>query len=532
MAEEKETISIKLTNIRHPFDEAPDLIVLVKNVLGAEDVDIVHIRILRRSIDSRQERIDLVYTLLIELAAPGNALKKILARSDVETCTEPQETAPVAITGLTARPVIIGCGPAGLFAALTLIERGVQPILIERGARMAQRVRDVDAFWKSGTLDAESNVFFGEGGAGTFSDGKLTTRIKSPLKDKVLRELVRFGAPEEILYSNKPHLGTDRIRRVISLVVEHLQQRGAEFYFNTRVLDLQVQDGRISGVQAGEQFIAAETVFLATGHSARDIYYLLEQREAQLEAKGFAMGLRIEHPQEFINRQQWGKWSGTAGLGAADYFLSFKDSRTGRGVYTFCMCPGGFVIACSSRQGELVTNGMSAYQRDSSWANAAVVVTVGPDDFSSQQPLAGIALQRQLEEKAFISGNGNFMIPAQAARDFVMGAGGAPAISASSCLPGAAPADLGNLLPEFLHAPLKRALIHFDKKMPGFIDQGTLFGVESRTSSPVRIKRDPHNFHAVGVSGLIPIGEGSGYAGGIMSCAVDGIRAALAFDTA
>ena len=187
---------------------------------------------------------------------------------------------------------------------------------------MAQRVRDVDAFWKSGTLDAESNVFFGEGGAGTFSDGKLTTRIKSPLKDKVLSELVRFGAPEEILYSNKPHLGTDRIRRVISLVVEHLQQRGAEFYFNTRVLDLQVTEGRISGVQAGEQFIAAETVFLATGHSARDIYYLLEQREAQLEAKGFAMGLRIEHPQEFINQQQWGKWSGTAGLGAADYFLS------------------------------------------------------------------------------------------------------------------------------------------------------------------------------------------------------------------
>ena len=199
---------------------------------------------------------------------------------------------------------------------------------------------------------------------------------------------------------------------------------------------------------------------------------MLEQREAQLEAKGFAMGLRIEHPQEFINQQQWGKWSGTAGLGAADYFLSFKDSRTGRGVYTFCMCPGGYVIACSSRQGELVTNGMSAYQRDSSWANAAVVVTVGPDDFSSQQPLAGIELQRQLEEKAFIAGGGNFMIPAQTARDFVEGGKGAQVIPACSCLPGAAPADLGKLLPDFLHEPLKRALIHFDKKMPGFIDAG------------------------------------------------------------
>jgi uncharacterized protein len=530
LAEEKEKISIKLVNIRHPFHEVPDLAVLVRNILGAETVDLLRVRILRCSIDSRQERIDLVYTLLVELAAPGHVIKEIFRISDVEPYQEPQEPAPVKITGLKNRPIIIGSGPAGLFAALTLIERGVKPFLIERGARMAQRVRDVDEFWKSGKLGAESNVLFGEGGAGTFSDGKLTTRIKSPLKDKVLGALVRFGAPEEILYLNKPHLGTDQIRRIISRVVEHLEQRGVEFLFNTRIQEIIVENNRIRGVHAGGGFIATETVFLATGHSSRDIYHLLENSGALLEAKGFAVGLRIEHPQEFINQQQWGKWAGTPGLDAADYFLSYKDSRSGRGVYSFCMCPGGYVIACSSQQGELLTNGMSAYQRDSSWANAALVVTVGPDDFSSLQPLAGIELQRQLEEKAFIAGGKNFMIPAQTAREFVGGGKGAQAVQACSCLPGAVHADLGKLLPDFLHEPLKRALIYFDKKMPGFIDEGMLFGVESRTSSPVRIKRDPDNFHAVSVNGLIPIGEGSGYAGGIMSCAVDGIRAALCFD--
>jgi uncharacterized protein len=532
VAEEKKAIRIRLINIRHPFNEAPDLTVLVKAVLGVEEKDLLQVRILRRSIDSRQERIDCVYTLLVELAVSAGAAEEILKRGDVESYQEPQETVIKAITGLKTIPVIIGCGPAGLFTALTLVERGLRPILIERGARMAQRVRDVDAFWKNGMLDEESNVLFGEGGAGTFSDGKLTTRIKSPLKEKVLRELVRFGAPEEILYVSKPYLGTDRIRLIISRVVEYLEQSSTEFIFNARVCDMKVKDGRVFGVKAGERFIETETVFLATGHSGRDIYHMLENCGVELEAKGFAMGLRIEHPQEFINQQQWGKWAGTPGLDAADYFLSYKDSRSNRGVYSFCMCPGGYVIACSSRQGELVSNGMSPYRRDSAWANAAMVVTVGTDDFSSQQPLAGIALQRQLEEKAFLAGGGTFMLPAQSARDFMMGAGVAGHLPASSCLPGAAPADLGELIPEFLKSPLQRALHHFDMKMPGFIDNGILFGVESRTSSPVRITRDPRTFHAAGVKGLIPIGEGSGYAGGIMSCAVDGIRAALAFDAA
>ena len=246
----KKAIRIRLINIRHPFNEAPDLAVLVKNELGVKDNNLLQVRILRRSIDSRQERIDFVYTLFIELAVPAIAAQQILARGDVEPYREPQKTAIQPIAGIRSRPVIIGCGPAGLFAALTLVERGVKPVLIERGARMAQRVRDVDEFWKSGKLDAESNVLFGEGGAGTFSDGKLTTRIKSTLKDRVLSVLVRFGAPEEILYVSKPHLGTDQIRRIISRVVEHLEQSGVEFMFNTRVQALQVSEGRICGVQA------------------------------------------------------------------------------------------------------------------------------------------------------------------------------------------------------------------------------------------------------------------------------------------
>ena len=532
MAEEKEKIKIKLLNVRHPFNEKPNLTLLVSAALGIAEEEVTSVQIIRRSVDARQERLDIVYTLAIELVAAKQVLNDILKIKDVKI--HQATPAPVAhkIKKNTYDPIIIGCGPAGLFAAMTLIERGAKPIIIERGARMGKRIREVNQFWKNGVLNIESNVLFGEGGAGTFSDGKLTTRIKSPLKEKVLHELVKFGAPEEIRYINKPHLGTDRIRQIISAVVENLGQKGGRFLFETKVQAIEVQDGHIKGIRTQDQFITTETVFLGSGLSARDIYDSLTQQGAVLEAKGFAVGLRIEHPQEFIDRQQWGKWAGTHGLEAADYFLTYQDAASGRGVYTFCMCPGGYVIACSSRQGELLTNGMSAYRRDSSWANAAIVVTVGPDDFIGQQPLAGISLQQHLEENAFAAGGGNYMIPAQTARDFVGGGRGVQNIPACSCLPGAVRADLRKLLPDFLNEPLKQSLMYFDKKMPGFIDEGILFGVESRTSSPVRIKRNAHDFHAVGLRGLIPIGEGSGYAGGIMSSAVDGIRAALAFDKA
>jgi len=530
MAEEKEKIKIKLLNVRHPFNETPDLTLLVSAALGIAEKEVTSVQIIRRSVDARQERLDMVYTLAIELVAAKQVLSDILKKRDVEI--HKPAPAPVAhkIKSNTHDPVIIGCGPAGLFAALTLIERGAKPIIIERGARMGKRIRDVNQFWKNGALNTESNVLFGEGGAGTFSDGKLTTRIKSPLKEKVLHELVKFGAPEEIRYINKPHLGTDRIRHIICAVVESLEQKGVRFLFETKVQTIEVQDGHINGIRTEDQFIKADTVFLGSGLSARDIYDSLKQHGVVLEAKGFAVGLRIEHPQELINRVQWGKWSGTPGLGPADYFLTYTDELSRRGVYTFCMCPGGYVITCSSHHAELTTNGMSAYLRDSPWANAAVVVTIGPEDFNSLDPLSGIEFQRALERKAFSMGGKNFMVPAQPARAFLKGKETAEHSFSCSCLPGAVPADLNELLPEFVSRPLKQGLEHFDKKIPGFIDEGILFGVESRTSSPVRIKRSAHNFHAIGAKGLIPIGEGSGYAGGIMSCAVDGIRAALSFD--
>lgn len=527
----KKKVRVKLINIRHSFNETPDLRCLVGSYLGVAKHDILRVTIIKRSVDARQERLDLVYTVVVELYASPKVLNEILKRTDVSTYDTIPTPRPKRLKkNPTCSPVIIGCGPSGLFAALTLVERGARPIILERGARMAKRIRDVNEFWTHGVLNTESNVLFGEGGAGTFSDGKLTTRIKNPLRQKVLHELVKCGAPEEILFLNKPHLGTDRIRQIICAMVDSLENKGAQFFFETKVHRILFENGRVKAVQTNRDIIKTDTVFLGSGHSARDMYESLKQDGIVLERKGFAVGLRIEHPQEFINKTQWGKWSGTPGLGPADYFLTYTDRESGRGVYTFCMCPGGYVISCSTYQGELTTNGMSYYRRDSPWANAAVVVTIAATDFKAQDPLAGLAFQRALEHKAFIMGGKQFKIPAQRARDFLKRGKTKIDSAACSCLPGAMPADLNELLPEFINQPLKQALEHFNQKIAGFIDEGTLFGVETRTSSSVRIKRHAHNFQAIGVKGLIPMGEGAGYAGGIMSCAVDGIRAALSFD--
>ncbi len=330
-------IRIKLLNLRHAFTDSPDLRYLVSTVLGVAHQDVISVKILKRSVDARQERFDLVYTVAVELEASQHVLNEILQRDDVSIFHTAPTYRPQTLKNYTSKPVIIGCGPSGLFAALTLIERGAQPIICERGARMAKRIGEVNAFWIHGALNPESNVLFGEGGAGTFSDGKLTTRIKSPLRQKVLRELVKYGAPEEILYINKPHLGTDRIRRIISAMVDDLQKKGALFFFETRVHRILFQNGRVTAVQTNENIIKTDTVFLGSGHSARDVYETLRQDGIALEAKSFAVGLRIEHPQEFINKNQWGKWFGIPQLGAADYFFTYTDRESGRGVYTFCM---------------------------------------------------------------------------------------------------------------------------------------------------------------------------------------------------
>jgi len=413
-----------------------------------------------------------------------------------------------------------------------LLDRGARPIIIERGERIAHRVCAVEAFWSRGSLNSESNVLYGEGGAGTFSDGKLTTRIKSSLKREVLKALAEYGAPSEILYLSKPHVGTDLLRKIIPCMVDDLKCRGADFIFNTALRDIQIDQGQVRAVTAGSERHKTRHLFLAAGHSARDVYMLLHAKGVRLEAKGFAVGLRIEHPQELINARQFGLRGTSLAPCPADYFLTFSDQQSRRGVYTFCMCPGGVVIGCASASGQLCTNGMSAHQRDSGWSNAAVVVTVLKEDFCGAHQLAGVEFQERLENRAFQLGGGCYHAPAQRAVDFVSGKASQASGPSIVCTyrPGITEANLSGLLPESIHGALCRALRAFDRRMPGFVSEGVLVGVETRSSSPVRIVRDAGSFQALGVRGLIPIGEGSGYAGGIMSSAVDGMRAALSFD--
>lgn len=531
MAEGPERLTVRIINIRQPADRKTGLGTLLAAALGIAETCLSDIRILRRALDARQERVDFVYTVAATVAADRAALLAMLARPGVTEHHEQALPAFLKISGLKDRPVVVGSGPAGLFAALTLIERGSPPIVIERGERIKERAVAVDLFWRQGLLNPESNALYGEGGAGTFSDGKLTTRTKSPLKEKVFKTLIEWGADPSIAFDSKPHIGTDRLQKIIPALVDELQRRGADFVFETRVSDISIEQGRVTGLTAGGKHISTGTVFLATGHSARDMYRLLHDKGVVLEPKGFAAGLRIEHPQELINKAMLGPWPPHPALGSADYFFSHKDSESGRGVYSFCMCPGGCVIGCTTSDGELCTNGMSAYGRDSGRANSAIVVTVREDDFTDQGPLGGIAFQEQLERAAFKAGGGAFFAPAQFARDFM---GALPADFPEqdihcSYSPGVTPADLRLFLPEFIYAPLQRGLATFEKKMHGFISQGVLIGVETRTSSPVRIARDKDSFHARGIRGLIPVGEGSGYAGGIVSSAVDGMQAALHF---
>ncbi len=361
----------------------------------------------------------LCYTVAVTVAAGRAALQAVLARPGVSEHHEQALPAPSRISRLKDRPVIIGSGPAGLFAALTLVERGSPPIVIERGERIKDRAVSADLFWRQGLLNPESNALYGEGGAGTFSDGKLTTRTKSPLKEKVFKTLIEMGADPSIAFDSKPHIGTDRLQKIIPALVDELQRRGADFVFETRVSDISIEQGRVTGLTAGGKHISAGTVFLATGHSARDMYRLLHDKGVVLEPKGFAAGLRIEHPQELINKAMLGPWSRHPALGSADYFFSHKDGESGRGVYSFCMCPGGCVIGCATGDGQLCTNGMSTYGRDSGRANSAIVVTVRENDFTDQGPLAGIAFQEQLEQAAFKAGGGGFFAPVQRAADFM-----------------------------------------------------------------------------------------------------------------
>lgn len=481
-------------------------------------------RILRKGIDARKKpRIKYVYTVEFTVADPDMFWQLHATMPDLEISPKVVPLKPIPINS-QKRVAIVGSGPAGLFAALRLAEYGIAPFLLERGKPVEERVHDVNRFWRDGTLNEESNVQFGEGGAGTFSDGKLTTRVNDPNCGYVLSRLVEFGAPEEIVWLAKPHVGTDRLRAVLINIRRFLLKQGLDLHFNAKLSGIELSGQQVSSVIINDQAEEhCDALILAPGHSARDTYAMLHSLGAAMEQKAFAVGFRVEHPQELINRIQYGI-AVDPRLPAADYALTWNDPATGRAAYSFCMCPGGIVIGGSSEAGTVVTNGMSDLKRASGWANSALVATVRTDDFASLSPLAGVEFQRTLEKHAFRAGGSDYRAPAQNLLAFMQLKGNS-AIR-SSYLPGISEAALEQLLPDFLAKTIKDGIVAFERKMRGFITaEATLVGIESRTSAPLRIVRGT-DYQSPTIEGLYPCGEGAGYAGGIMSAALDGIRVA------
>ncbi|NVN89114.1 MAG: FAD-dependent oxidoreductase [Desulfuromonadales bacterium] len=504
-----------------------DLPELVATQLGLFPGQFQDFRIVRKGVDARKKpRIKLVYTVSFSLSDEAlfrDRISSVTVPADVEWKPEP---VPRMFTPVQTREkiVIVGSGPAGLFAALRLAEYGVSATIIERGQPVEQRARDVQQFWKHGILDPESNVQFGEGGAGTFSDGKLTSRSKDPLVPWVLERLVDFGAQSSVRYLAKPHIGTDRLRLVVSNIRRYLLGKGFTISFGCRLTDIVVRDGRCVAVIANDnEEFPCDRLILATGHSARDTFELLERRSVPLERKAFAMGLRVEHPQELIDRIQYGG-KRHANLPPADYAVAWNNDDSGRSAYSFCMCPGGVVVAGASEKGGVVTNGMSGQLRNSPFANSALVVNVTTDDFGGSGPLAGIHFQRYWEQRAFSAAGGGFRAPAQTLLSFM----GLPGRGTLSCSyrPGIVEADLTQILPAYVISTLREGVAAFNKRLRGFISsEANLIGIESRTSSPVRVVRDAH-YESIGLQRLYPAGEGAGYAGGIMSSAIDGVKIA------
>jgi hypothetical protein len=523
---------LRLTELKLPLDHSEaDLRAAVLRRLELDAGDLTTLAVFRRGYDARRRSaIGLVYTLDVGVrdeAALRRRLPDLAPTPD--TAYRFVANAP---TGLKNRPVVIGCGPCGLFAALLLAQMGFRPIILERGKVVRERTRDTWGLWRRGVLDPESNVQFGEGGAGTFSDGKLYSGIKDAffLGRKVLAELVRAGAPEEILFVSKPHIGTFRLVTVVEGIRATIEALGGEYRFGSHVVDFDFSEHprQMRGVllASGEE-IAADHVVLAIGHSARDTFSVLHARGVAMEAKPFSIGVRIEHPQALIDRARFGTFAGNPMLGAADYKL-VHHCAGGRSVYSFCMCPGGRVVAAASEPCGVVTNGMSQYSRAEFNANAGLVVGITPADYPGG-PLAGIAFQREWERRAFAAGGGGFAAPVQRVGDFLAGTASTTVGSVvPSYKPAVKPTDLSTALPDFAVAALREALPAFGRQLAGFdMADAVMTGVETRTSSPLRIARG-EDFCSLNTEGLYPAGEGAGYAGGILSAAVDGIKVAEA----
>ena len=524
---------LKISNFRVPLTDATPLRQLAARRLKLPPDAIKQLVIVRRAVDARRKNnINFVYTLEVETKTPpGQTLSRLTGDKDVAllALVTPEELTP-GTKPLVNRPVVVGAGPAGLFTAFMLAKHGYKPLLIERGRDVEQRARDIADFWRTGQFNSISNVQFGEGGAGTFSDGKLTTRVNDPRMAEVLAIMVEAGAPPEIAYLHKPHIGTDKLRQVVKNIRTRIVELGGQVEFETRLTAVKTENGRLSGITINDdRYVPCEALFLAIGHSARDTYGMLYHSDVAMEAKAFAIGVRIEHPQELVDQAQYGASAGHPQLGAADYALVYQDKAAGRAAYSFCMCPGGLVVAAASEKGGVVTNGMSLFSRDSGIANSALTVTVNPADFGPHV-LDGIAFQRRYEQLAFALGGKNYNAPAQTVGDFLNNkTGSRKYLVTPTYQPGVQPADLRQCLPDFVTTTLARALPDFGRKIRGFDHPGAvLTGVETRTSAPVRIIRG-QDFTSISTAGLYPIGEGAGYAGGIMSAALDGMNAAISF---
>lgn len=492
---------------------------ILKNKIKQEEV--IKWYIYKKSIDARKKE-DIYYNYTLDLELKDK--KKEKKYEQVEEYKFPE----IKVTRKSEyQPVIIGAGPAGLFAGLILVDNGIKPIILERGKQVEERIKDVEEFIKNKKFNISSNIQFGEGGAGTFSDGKLNTGNSSGVySKKVLEEFVRFGAPTEILYTAKPHIGTDNLRNIVKNIREYIISKGGQVLFNEQVTDFEIEDSKIKAVRCSKK-IETDSVILAIGHSARDTFKRLYELGIEIQPKNFAVGVRIEHLQEDINKAQFG--TGTKlKLPSADYKLVYH-AQNGRTCYTFCMCPGGQVMASSSEENSIVTNGMSNFARDGKNANSAVLVNITVDDYYKNTPLDGMYFQEDLERKAFALGGSNYNAPVQKVGDFLENKKTEEFGKVQpTYMPGVTGANLNEILPEFVSETLKEGIVALDKKLHGFADKDAILtGVETRSSSPVQITRDKESLNSINVQGLYPCGEGAGYAGGIMTAAIDGIKCAI-----